>query len=84
MIHLVAQFHSIENMYATLLIMGYTMLILFVGIMVYTRYKDKITLWFLLSIVVICWVFGVYLIQIWCIDIGWITSSGDMMNMSRV
>jgi len=82
LIELVSQMHTIENMYATLIIIGYTMLMLTIGMFTYFYYHKTKYKWLSISIIVILWVFGVSLLQIWCVDMGWITSSGDMTNMT--
>ena len=72
-----------DNMWATLIIMGFTMLFIFLAAIVYVVLTPKSKLfWAVMILFGILWSIGVFELTGWCTDMGWITPCGDMCNVT--
>ena len=79
---MVTQMHTIENMYATLIMIGITLIFLFIGAYVYVKFyeKKKELFWLSVAILIVVYMFVLYGSRLWCIDMGWISPSDSITN----
>ena len=81
---MVTQMHTIENMYATLIMLGATLIFVTIGGYVYVRFYEKKNelFWLSVAILIVVYMFVLYGSQLWCIDMGWISPSDSMTNLT--
>ena len=81
---MVTEMHTIENMYTTLLMLVVTLVFIPIGIYVYYKFYEKHnnTFWLCVAILVVVYCYVLYAVQLWCIDIGWISPSSGMTNLT--
>jgi len=76
--------HTMDNMWATLVMMLFTMLLVAIAAWFYIRWYEKRQrlFWFSIFVVGVVWLLGLYHIANWCVAIGWIVPCGDMCNVT--
>ena len=81
---MVTEMYIMENMYATLIMLGVTLIFIPIGTYVYFKFYEKHnnTFWLCVAVLLVFYCFVLYVSQLWCIDMGWVSPSSGMTNLT--